>query len=72
MRKLFFALATMMVMTAGTVVYESASFAQNSNSSTTTIGNSNKTGAMHGRRRHRRRHRRGRKPAAAKTGNANQ
>ena len=72
MRKLFFALAAMMIMTAGTIVYESASFAQNSNSSTTNVGNSNKKGAMHGRRTHRRRHRRSRKPAASKTGNANQ
>ena len=63
-KSLFFALALMMVMGIGGLVYESASAAQNTNSSTTSMGNMGSNNNMGGRRhrrghRHGRRHRRG-------------
>ncbi len=62
-KSLFFALALMVVMGLGGLVYESAS-AQNTNSSTTSMGNMSSNKNMSGRRhrrgrRHGRRHRRG-------------
>ncbi|MCU1266420.1 MAG: hypothetical protein JWM21_2738 [Acidobacteria bacterium] len=72
-KKLIMALALIATMAFGCLVFESSSFAQNTNSSTT-----NKMGDMSGkhmgRRRHRRvrRHRRwGRKHNEMKTGNGN-
>ena len=64
-KSLFFALALMVVMGLGGLVYESTSAAQNTNSSTTSMGNMgskpNAPGRHHRRhgRRHGRRHRRG-------------
>lgn len=65
-KSLFFALALMFVMGIGGLVYD-ASAAQNTNSSTTSMGNmgpkTNMGGRRHRRhwRRHARRHRRGRR-----------
>ena len=65
-KSFFFALALMFVMGLGGLVYENTSAAQNTNSSTTSMGNMGPKTNM-GRRRHRRhgrrhgrRHRRGR------------
>jgi hypothetical protein len=63
-KSLFFALALMVMMGIGGLVYD-ASAAQNSNSSTTSMGNMGSNKNMGGRRhrrhgrRHGRRHRRG-------------
>lgn len=68
-KSLFFALALMVVMGLGGLVYESASAAQNTNSSTTmgNMGPKSNMGRRHRRgRRHGRRHRRG-----GRTGNKN-
>ena len=69
-KSLFFALALMVVMGIGGLVYESASAAQNTNSSTTmgNMGPKSNMGRRHRRhgRRHGRRHRRG-----GRTGNKN-
>ena len=65
-KSFFFALALVFVMGLGGLVYENASAAQNTNSSTTSMGNMGPKTNM-GRRRHRRgrrharRHRRGRR-----------
>lgn len=74
-KSLFFALALMIVMGIGGLVYDDAA-AQNSNSSTTSMGNMGPKTNM-GRRRHRRygrrygrRHRRGRNEKS-KNKNAN-
>jgi hypothetical protein len=73
MKKTLFALALMAVVGLGGLVYESASAAQNTNSSTTSMGNMGPKPNMGGRRghprhgrRHGRRHRRG-----GRTGNKN-
>jgi hypothetical protein len=72
-KSLFFSLALMVVMGIGGLVYESTAAAQNTNSSTTSMGNmgpkTNMGGRRHRRRhgrRHYRRHRRG-----GRTGNKN-
>jgi hypothetical protein len=68
MKKTLFALGLMAVVGLGGLVYESTSAAQNTNSSTTSMGNMNmgsksNMGRRHVRhgRRHGRRHRRGRR-----------
>lgn len=69
-KNLFLALALMLVMGLGGLVYESASAAQNTNSNKT-MGNMNMGGRRHRRhgRRHGRRHRRGRMGRMPKNSN---
>ena len=75
MKKTFFALALMAVVGLGGLVFENTSEAQNSNSSTTSMGNMGPKPNMGGRRghpRHGRRHgRRHRRSARKTTGNGN-
>ena len=73
-KSLFLALALMAAMGLGGLVYESAAAAQNTNSSTTSMGNmgpkTNMGGRRHRRgRRHARRHRRGRMGRMPKNSN---
>ena len=74
-KKLFTALALMAAVAFGSIIFESASYAQNTNSSTTmsdTNKNMGRMGRM-GRRRHRRARRHRRRGGMKKTtGNANQ
>jgi hypothetical protein len=74
-KKLIMTLALIATMALGCLAFESSSFAQNANSSTT---NKSMEGSMSGKHMGRRRHRRarrhrhmGRKHAEMKTGNAN-
>lgn len=68
-KSLFFSLALMVVMGIGGLVYESTAAAQNTNSSTTSMGNiGGRRHRRHGRR-HGRRHRRGRMGRMPKNSN---
>ena len=71
MKKTFFALALMFVVGLGGLVYESASAAQNTNSSTTSMGNMGKNRTWAGRRHRRHGRRHGRRHRRGRTGNKN-
>ena len=74
-KKLIMALALMATMAFGCIVFERSSFAQNSNSSTTSDRSMGRTNRRMGRRRHRRVRRHGRwsrqRRGGMKTGNGN-
>ena len=71
-KRLFTAMALMAAVVFGSIIFESASYAQNTNSSTTMSDTHKNMGRM-GRRRHRRARRHRRRGGMRKTtGNANQ